>query len=190
KIVQNVCLVLCLGMVMYLVQPILSATESLLEAQWKQMSPQEMTSHFLEAARDLPRDEAFAKTAERLMEKYSKGKKFPVYFFGERGIEVAMYDGRSKAYPYEDIVQAAFIASVRNRILSTDPNLKNGDCIYTSPDMNESKAMAGSKLNLEQTLFRRLNSRYVLRPVETSGTITVYKVLGEKNQTVNPRSFP
>jgi hypothetical protein len=111
-----------------------------------------------------------------------------VYFFGEKGMQVAMYDGRSKIYPYDDVEQATLSAPTLNRMLSANPHLKPGDSIYTSPDMRDPKPILGTSLNLEETLFNQLNSRYVLRPVETSGTITVYKVMSEKNDSTEIHS--
>ncbi len=186
KFVQNAWLVLFLGLSLYAVQPIISTTQDLLDSQCRRMSPPRMVDQFLMAGRDLPRDQAFAKNAERLMEKYSGNQKFPVYFFGEKGIEIAMYDGRSKTYPYDDILQAVFLKPVRERVLSTRPDLKTGDYIYTSPDMDEPQALPGERLNLEQTLFNQLKSRFVLKPVETSGTITIYQVAGEKSALNDP----
>ncbi len=188
KIVKNACLGLFLGLLLYAVQPVLSATQERLDSQCRQMSPREMVNRFWISSRDLPRDESFAKNAEKLMEKYSKSKKFLVYFFGDKGIEVALYDGRSKIYPYDDIDQPSLSAPTLKRILAADPHLKSGDYVYTSPDMGGPKPILGTSLNLEETLFKQLNSSYILRFVETSGSITVYRAMGEKApQTIQPK---
>ncbi|HET9870485.1 MAG TPA: hypothetical protein VFR02_08325, partial [bacterium] len=183
---QALCLAAALGLLLYTVQPILAGTGEKLGRQCRQMSFPEMARRFLRTAHDLPRDGDFAAAAGRLMGKYSGGQKFPAYFFGMEGVEVAMYDGRSKAYPYDDPDQALIVRRTVERILSTDPPLRPGDCVYTSSGMHYGKPVLGGKRRLEEALFDRLRSRYALQRVESSGGVTVYRVMGAKGDGGDP----
>jgi hypothetical protein len=190
KVVKVSLLVSLVALLIFCVQPIVSVAQVHLDWECQQLSFPQMAWDFLMASRDEPRKDAFAKNAEQLMEKYSENHKYPVYLFGGKGVDVAMFNGRSKAYPYDDIDQAVFSTPVVYRTLATQPVLKPGDCVYTSPDMADGDPILGGGLHLEETLFNQLNARYFLRPVETSGTITVYKVMGEKNlPAANPKKI-
>lgn len=191
KAVKVVLLGSLMALLIFCVQPIVSIAQTHLDWERQQMSFPQMAWDFLMASRDVPRKDEFAKNAEQLMEKYSENHKYPVYLFGYKGIDVALFDHRSKAYPYDDIDQAVFSTPAVYRILATQPVLKPGDCVYTSPDMADGNLILGTNLHLEETLFNQLNARYVLKPVETSGTITVYKVLGEKGTpAASPKEAP
>jgi hypothetical protein len=130
------------------------------------------------ALRDRPREDDFAKAAGALMEKYSKGIKYLVYFFGERGLEVSMYEGISKTYPYNDMVQTAFCLPVLIRVLTFDPHLKSGDFIYISKD---SQRLIGgddpnSTMTFEYHLWKKIKKSFVLKLVEEKNGISVYRV--------------
>jgi hypothetical protein len=129
------------------------------------------------ATRDLPRDERFARLAAFLMEKYSGDQKSLVYFFGEKGLEVSLYAGRSKIYPYNDVSQAAICPAVVGRLLKFDPLLKPGDFIYFSRDMIK---LRDQDFALEPTLFNLILQKYDLEMVESRDGIGVGRLRAKK----------
>jgi len=137
------------------------------------------------AAKDQPRDDAFAIAAGNLMEKYSGGQERLAYFFGERNLEVSMYDHKTHLYPYNDVVQASFSAPTVDHILSFDPGFKKGDCIYVSDDFKqvhipypEGYGSRDCVSVLEKQLLLKIIHRYGLRLVDNDRGIKVYGIEG------------
>jgi hypothetical protein len=134
----------------------------------------------LAAFQDRPRDDGFALQAEALMEKYSGKEKRLVYFFGERGLEISLYTGRSRAYPYNDVIQADDSPQVRRELLTMPPPLKSGDVIYLSRDIEGVyNPLDNGEVHivLEQGLLRNIVDRYRLEFLEEKGGIGAYRVL-------------
>ena len=138
----------------------------------------QLAERFILALQDKPREDNFAKAAGALMGKYSKDQKKLIYFFDEKGLEVSMYEGIIKTYPYNDIVQAGLCLPVLIRILFFNPHLKNGDCIYISKDLQQSFGgyNPNSTLTFELHLWRKLKKNFVLSLVDEKYGISVYRV--------------
>ena len=139
-----------------------------LSAVWK---------NFKLATKDMPRDDIFAHNAEELFEKYSGSNKFLVYFFGEKGLEVSLYTGRYKIYPYNDFVQAGQCKPVLEQISLFDPHLKPGDFIYCSDNSFENNIYFE---NFEPKIFRKISTNFHLQLVDSKSGIYVYRVLGPR----------
>jgi hypothetical protein len=128
-----------------------------------------------DAARDLPRDDDFAKTADLLMKKYSGNKREQVYLFGDRGIEVSMYTDRFNAFPFNDIDQASWVSPLAfKRAVNFIPPLSVGDYLYVTWE-NAYEGKPGFD-NLEDTILNNLNREFDLRFIEQQKGITVYQV--------------
>lgn len=139
------------------------------------------------ASKDLPRDDDFAKRADALMRKYSDDKKVLPYFFSSNGdigyeyrdygLEVALYAGRVKNFPYNDVSQACICPKVIQRIFSYKPDLKPGDYLYTRPAVKtQIWKPYTDNVSFEERLVKNLFARYNLKLVEEAGGIAVYRV--------------
>jgi hypothetical protein len=108
------------------------------KAAWKVANqsrmPSEMIRCVLRAFHDQPHDDSFSIGAARLMDHYSPKRKRLPYFLGERGIEMSLYAGKVKKYPYNDCDQAVFCKPVFFRIYDFDPHLRSGDYVYFLSD--------------------------------------------------------
>jgi len=140
------------------------------------------------AARNLPlEEEEFVKTADALMNKYSGSKKEVVYFFGNKGLDVSMYTGRVKAYPYNDIGQLCICGPAVARVMSYQPAISTGDYFYLSKDIETSyyDLIDGrySAAVLEKTLLYKINKKFNLKFIENQKGISVMQIVSEKNKS-------
>jgi hypothetical protein len=124
-----------------------------------------------EAAQDLPRDDQFARTAEKLFDKYSSGRGRLYYFFGQKGYEVAMVTGKVKVYPYNDLVQASYFPGARNRVFTYSAYFDKGEIIYLSKDF------LGT---FEEQIVSKLFEKLRVTHLETNGGISVFRVEGPR----------
>jgi hypothetical protein len=136
------------------------------------------------AARDIPRDDDFAKNAGLLMNRYSGSKKELIYLFGDRDLEVSMYTHRINIFPYNDIAQVSICPPALHRVVFYQPLISIGDYIYTSKDMDRSYYdMSNGKLYLsyfEKTLLYQLAHSFNLKFIEQQNGISVYRVGGPR----------
>jgi len=139
-----------------------------------------------DAAKDIPRDDNFAETANDLMNKYSGSKKELIYFFGNKGLEVSMYAGRINVFPYNDIEQVSLCPTTMKRIISNLPPIFVGDYIYLSKDMNEVYYFYTESQKLlspmEGALLNKINQKYCLVLMEERNGISVYRVVSIKQK--------
>jgi len=147
----------------------------------------------IDAARNLPlAEDDFVKTAADLMNQYSGSKKEVIYFFGNKGLDVSMYTGRTKAYPYNDIGQLCICGPAIARVMSYQPAISPGDYLYLSKDIDSSyyDLIDGrySAAVLEKTLLRKINKRFNLKFVELRNGISVMRVLDEKSKSDQARN--
>jgi hypothetical protein len=124
-----------------------------------------------EAAQDLPRDDRFARTAEKLFDKYSSGRNRLYYFFGRKGYEVAMVTGKVKIYPYNDMLQTSFFPGARNRVFTYSAYFDKGEIIYLSKDFFGT---------FEEQIVSKLFEKLRLTHIETYDGISVFRVEGPR----------
>ncbi len=141
-----------------------------------------------DAARNLPLAEGeFVKNADELMDKYSGSKKEIVYFFGNKGLDVSMYTGRVKAYPYNDIGQLCICGPALARVMSYQPAISTGDYFYLSKDIDTAyyDLIEGrySAAVLEKTLLYKISKKFNLKFIENQKGISVMQILSEKNKS-------
>ncbi len=161
---------------------------ALQKIQYKKASLPDLWDNIVHRPWDEGRQNSFAQTAESLMSKYSGTKKELVYFFGDyKGLEVSMYCGRVKVYPYNNVFEADICPAIRARLLAFDPKLKPGDCIYLSKDFSQTEVYyeypdSSQHLlsNLEPTLLSFLASKYQFNQVEEKDGIAVFRVTGAR----------
>ncbi len=161
---------------------------ALQKIQYKKASLPDLWDNIAHRPWDEGRQNSFAQTAESLMSKYSGAKKELVYFFGDyKGLEVSMYCGRAKVYPYNNVFEADICPAIRARLLAFDPKLKPGDCIYLSKDFSQTDVYyeypdSSQHLlsNLEPTLLSCLASKYQFNQVEEKDGIAVFRVTGAR----------
>ena len=138
------------------------------------------------AAQDLPRDDLFAKSADRLMNKYSSSSRRLIYFFGDKDLEVSMYTGRTNIFPYSDIGQASISLAAAKRIYLFNPGVFEGEYIYASKDMNEAYYCLSDDTAvlspLEKLLLTKLSREFKLKLVEVQNGIAVYQVMGVRQR--------
>jgi hypothetical protein len=108
----------------------------------------------------------------QLMMKYSGYSKSLVYFFGETGLSVEMSSGIVNVYPFSDTIQPTVSDGAMERIKAFKPELKIGDCIYTT-----------NPNDFEKVLFDKLASRFDLKLMETQNSVSVYKIMGERKSS-------
>jgi hypothetical protein len=138
-----------------------------------------------DAARNLPlAEDELVQTADGLMNRYSGNKKKIVYFFGNEGLDVSMYTGRVKVYPYNDIGQLCICSPAVDRVLAWHPVLSPGDYLYLSKNIDRAyfDLIDGrySAAFLEHKLLDQINARYNLRFVENQKNISVIQIVSEK----------
>jgi hypothetical protein len=105
----------------------------------------------------------------QLMKKYSGDAKSLVYFLGDAGVNLSMASGIVNAYPYNDTIQPTVSSTALERIKSFNPELKIGDCIYTT-----------NPGGFEKELFDKIAARFDLKLMETQNNVEVYKIMGER----------
>ncbi len=145
----------------------------------------------LEGARDIPRDDGFSREAEELFNKYSGNRKALTYFLGENelagddyrdyGLDVAIFAGRVKTYPYNDLSQANICPPVLARIKAFDPRLRAGDYVYYRPfAQTPEKNAIEENIKFEGEVMDGLFKKYNLKQVEEKYGIQVYQVKGTR----------
>ena len=145
----------------------------------------------VEGARNIPRNDQFAKEADELFHKYS-GDRNPIpYFFGiegagsddyvDFGLDTVMATGRAKLFPYNDLSQASICPPVLARIKAFDPRLKKGDYVYYRRPIKEDLLNPfRENVGFEKDAFDGLFVRYKLKLIEEKYGINVYQVLGNR----------
>ena len=123
------------------------------------------------AVRDIPKFDHFARKADETMRKYSGEQKHLAYFFGLDGMDVSIYAGRVKKYPYNDLEQARACVPVLRRIAGFDPVLKPGEFVYFNKD---------SLITFEVMILEQIFKKYEMRLVEKGPEISVFQVVGTK----------
>jgi hypothetical protein len=156
--------------------------------KWPRMK--EFPSRLVLALHDEPREDGFALAAKAVMEKYSGPKNRLVYFFGGQDIQVALYDGVSKVYPFDDPNEAEVSPEICAKILRFDPGLKRGDFFYWFPglfDYRYTVEFMGNKRivqsGLESRLLAILLARYRVDTVESLDGIRACRVEGVRPGT-------
>jgi hypothetical protein len=146
-------------------QPAFFAAEKVVKENF--LPPSELLTRAASALKDEPREDRFARNAEILMRKYSGDQRSLAYFFDEQGVDVSIYTGRIKLYPYNDIAQTKNCLPALKRVFGFLPPLKDGDYVYFSK-----KAGNG----FESHLLTWLLNHFTVQLIDKRDDVFVWKI--------------